>query len=63
MARLKGSKDKKQRKKRAKSLTCTKGHDIAVVGRNSSGNCRKCRQEYDAIRRKFIREHFNEKLP
>jgi hypothetical protein len=40
---------------------CKNGHDISIVGRNSSGNCRKCRQEYDAIRREFIREYFNEK--
>jgi hypothetical protein len=61
MARLKGSRDKKDRKIRNKKLTCSKGHDIAVVGRNSSGNCKKCRYEYDAVRREFIRKYFNEK--
>jgi hypothetical protein len=39
-------------------LTCSKGHDIGTVGRNSSGNCKKCRQEYDKERREFIKKYF-----
>ena len=38
--------------------TCSKGHIIAEVGRNSSGNCKKCQSDYYKIRREFIKEHF-----
>jgi len=61
MPRLKGSKDKKSRKSRGKSRLCSKGHNIAVVGRNSSGHCNECHKEYYKKRWEFIKEHFNEK--
>jgi hypothetical protein len=38
--------------------TCSKGHDISIVGRNSSGNCKQCRSDYDRVRREFIKKHF-----
>ena len=61
MARLKGSKDKKARKSRGKSLTCAKGHSIAVVGRNSSGHCNECHKEYYRKRWEFIKKNYAEK--
>jgi len=42
--------------------TCAKGHNIAVVGRTKSGNCKQCKSDYYRVRREFIRDHFNEKL-
>lgn len=41
---------------------CKNGHDTKVTGRDKSGNCKKCKQEYSKIRQQFIKEHFNEKL-
>jgi hypothetical protein len=63
MAISSGPKEPKRKRGGSKPKpVCKNGHDISEVGRNSSGNCRKCRQEYDAVRREFIRKHFNEKL-
>jgi hypothetical protein len=63
MARLKGSKDKEIRKQRAKEKFCSKGHNISVVGRTKSGNCKKCQSDYYKERREFIRKYFNKKAP
>ncbi len=43
--------------------TCSKGHDIFIVGRTSSGNCKQCKRDYYRIRWQFASKHFNEKLP
>ena len=40
--------------------TCSKGHNILIVGRTKSGNCKKCKKEYSQVRQQFIKEHFNE---
>jgi hypothetical protein len=42
--------------------TCTKGHNIAEVGRTKSGNCKVCNQEYYKIRREFIKKNFPKSL-
>lgn len=42
--------------------TCSKGHDISIVGRTKSGNCKLCNQEYYKIRREFIRDNFPKSL-
>jgi hypothetical protein len=39
-------------------LVCSKGHDISVVGRTKSGNCKKCKQEYSQVRQQFIKDNF-----
>jgi hypothetical protein len=43
--------------------TCSKGHDISVVGRTKSGNCKQCKSDYYRIRREFIKKYFNENNP
>jgi hypothetical protein len=53
MARLKGSKNKK-----GVSKFCFKGHDISLVGRTDSGNCKQCLRDYYRVRREFIRKNF-----
>jgi uncharacterized paraquat-inducible protein A len=58
MARLKGSKDKKQRKKRTKKSMCFNGHNTELVGRTGSGNCKRCQSEYYKVRREFIKKYF-----
>jgi hypothetical protein len=42
---------------------CKNGHDISVVGRTKSGNCKQCKSDYYRIRREFIKKYFNEKQP
>lgn len=37
---------------------CKNGHDISIVGRDKSGNCKKCKQEYSRIRWEFIKNNF-----
>ena len=56
MSRPEGSKNKKGVDK-----FCSKGHEIDLVGRTDSGNCKKCQSDYYKVRREFIKEHFNEK--
>lgn len=38
--------------------TCSKGHDISIVGRTKSGNCKQCQSDYYRVRREFIRNNF-----
>lgn len=40
---------------------CSKGHNIAVVGRTKAGNCKKCQSEYYKARWQFVRENFEQK--
>jgi hypothetical protein len=42
-------------------LVCKNGHNISVVGRTSSGNCKKCQSDYYKARWKFATKRFNEK--
>jgi hypothetical protein len=42
---------------------CKNGHDISVVGRTKSGNCKKCKSDYYKKRWQFVTKHFNEKHP
>ena len=57
MARLKGSKNKKGIAK-----FCSKGHNIALVGRTKSGNCKQCQSDYYKIRRQFVKDNFPKSL-
>ena len=42
--------------------TCIKGHNIALVGRTKSGNCKQCQSDYYKVRREFIRDNFPKTL-
>jgi hypothetical protein len=53
MSRPEGSKNKK-----GVSKFCSKGHDIVLVGRTKSGNCKICQQQYYKERWEFIRKNF-----
>jgi hypothetical protein len=47
------------RKKEQKTRSiCSKGHDINLVGRTKSGNCKMCHQEYYKARWLFIKNNF-----
>jgi hypothetical protein len=48
-------KSKTTRKHNAK---CSRGHDISIVGRTKSRNCKQCLRDYQAIRREFIKKNF-----
>lgn len=54
---------KKKKSKRGGSkpkLVCKNGHDILVVGRNSSGHCKQCHKEYYQRRWEYIKNNFKE---
>jgi hypothetical protein len=57
MSRPKGSKNKKGVDK-----FCSKGHEIDLVGRTDSGNCKQCQRDYYKSRWEFIRKNFKESL-
>lgn len=41
--------------------TCSKGHDISLLGRTKSGNCKQCNTNYYKERWDFIRKQFKNK--
>jgi hypothetical protein len=41
-----------------RKLTCSKGHDISIVGRTKSRNCKQCQSDYYKERREFIKKYF-----
>lgn len=41
-----------------KQLKCSKGHDLSIVGKTKSRNCKQCQSDYYKVRREFIRKNF-----
>jgi hypothetical protein len=50
--------EEKPKQTRRKKVKCKNNHDIAVVGRTPSGNCKKCQSDYYRKRWDFIRRNF-----
>lgn len=55
--------NKKQKSGPKPKPTCSKGHDISVVGRNKSGNCKQCDKEWHKARWDWIKKTFPKNTP